>query len=172
KKSFRSTSLRLTEIGSPVYFAPFAAGFCCSNWAFCSAARFTAGWTPGPLPAACAMAALLFVATNSAAVLSAKRLAASCALAAGCAGLSSFLSSALLTEYLGSTKANSAGFPALSAEVGFIGAEPIEAEVAAAELTGVAIAGAEARTCGAVSKPALLRPAPFPGDEPARRHES
>src|SRR5882762_7570434 len=41
KKSFRSTSFRFTEIGSPVYFAPAGAG-CCVRCVFCSAARLTA----------------------------------------------------------------------------------------------------------------------------------
>src|SRR5208282_3435706 len=133
KKSFRSTSLRLTEIGSPVYLAPFKAGFC-SNCAFCSAARFTAGWMVCLLPPACARAALALVATSSAAVLSAKRLAASWAFATGSAALLS------LGENLGSTKAKSAaGFSVFSAEAG-----------AAVVVVVAGVAGAEAcANCGA-----------------------
>src|SRR6266536_6313209 len=43
KKSFKSTSFRFTEIGSPVYFGALTVGGC----AFCSAAMFTAGWIAG-----------------------------------------------------------------------------------------------------------------------------
>src|ERR1700680_5168044 len=42
KKSCRSTSFKLTEIGSPVYFGPETTG-CCIDWAFCSAARLFVG---------------------------------------------------------------------------------------------------------------------------------
>src|SRR5271166_4541832 len=61
------------------------------------------------LPLACPRAALTVVATSSDDVLSAKRPAASWAFAAGWVVLSSF------TEYLGSTKAKSAGFSGVSA---------------------------------------------------------
>ena len=60
KKSFRSTSFRFTETGSPVYFGPDDA--CCER-VFCSAARFTAGsiafgadWLPVEAALPCAIA--------------------------------------------------------------------------------------------------------------------
>src|SRR4029077_5321708 len=87
--------------------------------------------------AVCPRAALALVAISSAAVLSAKRPAASWAFAAGCAALSSCLLS--LTEYLGSTKAKSTGFAAFSAGAG----------VAATAIGGVSVAevtGADAST--------------------------
>src|SRR5450631_963408 len=40
KKSFRSTSFKFTEMGSPVYLGPLTAWVGCD---FCSAAKFTAG---------------------------------------------------------------------------------------------------------------------------------
>src|ERR1700686_1750460 len=93
------------------------------------------------------MAALLLVATSSAAVLSANRLAASWAFTTGVADTLSLLSS--LTEYLGSTKAKSEGFSAFCAEAG---AEATIAGVGAkgAGTTGAETTGAEARAiCGA-----------------------
>src|SRR5260370_34491230 len=81
------------------------------------------------------MAALALVATSSAAVLSAKRPAASSAFAAGWAALSS------LSEYLGSTKAKSDGFSGFSGEAG-VGATA----ATGAEVTGTEAAGAEAST--------------------------
>ena len=57
KKSFRSTSFKFTDTGSPVYFGPEAAMW---GFIFCSAAKFTAGSTAGAagdapaLGAACA----------------------------------------------------------------------------------------------------------------------
>src|ERR1700720_2056743 len=90
------------------------------------------------------MAALLLVATSSAAVLSANRLAASWAFTTGVADTLSLLSS--LTEYLGSTKAKSEGFSAFCAEAG---AEATIAGVGA-KGAGSGTTGAEARAiCGA-----------------------
>src|SRR5208282_5816972 len=66
------------------------------------------GWTLPAWP----WAALLVVATNSAAVLSANRPAASSAFAAGCEFLSSF------TENFGSINATSAAFWAFSVSAG------------------------------------------------------
>src|SRR5208337_3619225 len=109
--------------------------------AFCSAARFTAGVMTGLSPV-CPSAALRVVATSSAAVLSAKRLAASCALAAGSADL---LSASLgFTEYFGSTKAMAAALPAFcdGAGVGVTSATGAE-EAAGTEIIGVEVAGVE-----------------------------
>ena len=78
KKSFRSTSFKFTEIGSPVYFGPRVAGVCVI-WAFCSAARFTAGCEAAP----CCSDALGFIATSSEAGLSANFAAASSAFTEG-----------------------------------------------------------------------------------------
>src|SRR5271169_2850562 len=97
----------------------------------------------GALAADCPRAALVLVATSSDAVLSANRLAASSAFAAGWAALSSALAS--FTEYLGSTRAKSTGAWAFSAEAGTCASDAVEAEATGAEVTG-----AEASTsCGA-----------------------
>src|SRR5271157_2320830 len=119
--------------------------------AFCSAARFTAGVMAGLSPV-CPSAALRVVAISSAAVLSAKRLAASCALAAGSADL---LSASLgFTEYFGSTKAIAAAFPAfcVGAGVGATSATGAE-EAAGTKVVGVEVVGVDttadaSATCG------------------------
>src|SRR6267154_4477606 len=96
------------------------------------------------------MAALLLVATSSAAVLSAKRLAASSAFTTGVADMLSLLSS--LTEYLGSTKAKSEGFSAFCAEAGAetTATAAVGAKGAGTGTTGAETTEAEARAiCGA-----------------------
>src|SRR5208282_1112179 len=93
------------------------------------------------LPEACPRAALTLVATSSEDVLSAKRLAASWAFAAGSAVWSSFL-----TEYFGSTKVKSCGFPGFSAEAGAGVTVVVETMVVAAEVIGTEASGAEAGT--------------------------
>src|SRR5208283_1137482 len=125
-------------MGSPVYFDPLDAGFGCSIWVFCSAARFTAGCT-GTVPPACPIAALLVMATSSAAVLSAKRLAASSAFATG---LVASLALPGFTENFGSTKVKSAGFSVFSATAGVGAAFVTLVEIAGAEVT------ADAATAG------------------------
>src|SRR5271163_1922556 len=97
--------------------------------------------------AACPRAALALVATSSAAVLSAKRSAASWALAAGATAWSAFF-----TEYFGSTKAMSAGFGVVSAETDATAAGIVLVRTRAA---GTEVAAAEVAATG-VSRGATL----------------
>src|SRR5580693_10647551 len=104
KKSFRSTSFRFTEIGSPVYLGPTAAG-CCPACALCSAARFTAGCTPVLEEVLCeACAACALTGSSSAAVLSENFAAASCARSLGSSVAST---AAFLGSNVGSTNTKS-----------------------------------------------------------------
>src|SRR5208283_5973307 len=82
------------------------------------------------------MVALALVATSSDAVLSAKRLAASCALSAGAAAGSVFGA----TEYFGSTKAKSVGLSVVAVGAGVA----VGAVAAGTGVAGIEGAGAEA----------------------------
>src|SRR5271166_3478004 len=95
------------------------------------------------LPLACPRAALTVVATSSDDVLSAKRPAASWAFAAGWVVLSSF------TEYLGSTKAKSAGFSGVSAAAAAGLSAVAGTVVAGAGVAGAGVVGAGVVATGA-----------------------
>src|SRR6266849_1104292 len=100
KKSFRSTSFKLTEIGSPVYLGPLVVGL---GRAFCSAAKFTAGsigvtgaigagvWDAAGAAASCWGMAALAAGNRLPSGLSTNREAASTTRAGASTGAASFL---------------------------------------------------------------------------------
>src|SRR5580693_4962783 len=106
KKSFRSTSFRFTEIGSPVYLGVLIG---VTMWLspLPSAARFTAGWM-GAVVGACAAwgcMAALGVGNRLPSGLSTNFAAAPDARSAGAVSSAAALSAALFCWYVGSTKA-------------------------------------------------------------------